>query len=391
MIEVGWTNHASNMKSKLPLVFIAVALTGGLRPAEAEVSPTLEVVCTNHGVLVHWPSTQTNFVLQYCTNLASPKWTYATDAGRVVYGTQTALAVTNLTRPRFFRLMKIFAAPPTTPPSPPYKMATIPGGTFTMGDTLDGIPDALPVSVTLSTFYMDTNLVTYSQWQQVYCYGIILGGTLYSEGGGKGTNYPVGSVMWFDCVAWCNARSILDGLAPAYYWDAGFTQVYSGGIGVVYVNWATNGYRLPTEAEWERAARGGHEHRRFPNGDTISESEANYDGSPPGFLDYDLGPVGWNPEGLAGGFPYTSPVGSFPTNSYGLHDMAGNVAEWCWDNYGVLYAGGTNPHGATNGNAVVVRGGAYGNDAARLRCAYRVADYPVRSDIAIGFRCVRGH
>ena len=325
---------------------------------------------------------------RYCTNLASPKWAYATDAGKAVYGTHTALTVTNLTRPRFFRLMRIFAAPPTTPP---YKMATIPAGTFTMGDTLDGMANALPVSVTVSAFYMDTNLVTYSQWQQVYCFGVMLGGSFYSEGSGKGPNYPVESLMWFDCVAWCNARSILDGLAPAYYWDTNFTQIYSGGIGVVYVNWATNGYRLPTEAEWERAARGGHEQQRFPTANSISESDANYYGSASGVFAYDLGPAGWNPVGQVGGSPYTSPAGSFPTNSFGLRDMAGNVAEWCWDTYGVPYGGGTDPHGPSIGDARVLRGGANSSLASSLRCACRGADYPVRSDVGIGFRCVRGH
>ena len=376
------------MKSKLPLVFIAVALAAGLYPAEADAAPRLMVVSTNNQALLYWPSTETNYVLQYCTNLASPKWAYAMDAGKAVYGTRTALTVTNLTQPRFFRLMHIFAAPPTTPP---YQMARIPGGTYSMGDTLDGITNAHPVTLTLSAFWMDTNLVTYSQWQQVYCFGVILGGRLDNKGWGKGPNYPVVSVRWFDCVAWCNARSILDELTPAYYWDEDFMEVYSGGIGVVYVDWDADGYRLPTEAEWETAARGGNQHQRFPTGYSISESDANYVGYAPGVLGYDQGPAGWNPVGQVGGSPYNSPVGSFPANGYGLRDMAGNVAEWCWDNYGVPYAGGTDPHGPTNGDARVLRGGAYSSHADSLRCACRGADYPVRSADGIGFRCVRGH
>jgi formylglycine-generating enzyme len=381
---VGWTNHASNMKSKLSFVLVAMALAASLHPVEADVAPRLMVVSTNHHALLYWPSTETNYVLQYCTNLAKPKWAYAMDAGRAVYGTNTALTVTNLTQPRFFRLMHIFGMPATTPPS---NMLPISAGTFTMGDTLDGITNAHPVSVTVSAFYMDTNLVTYSQWQQVYCCGIILGGSFDNVGSGQGTNYPATSMHWFDCVTWCNARSIVEGLTPAYYWDADFTQIYSGGIGVAYVDWEADGYRLPTEAEWERAARGGHEQQRFPTGNSISESDANYVGYASGVLPYDLGPAGWNPVGQGG----TTPVGTFPANSYGLRDMAGNVAEWCWDTYGVPYAGGTDPHGPTTGNARVLRGGAYSSHADSLRCAHRGALYPVFSDVAIGFRCVRGH
>jgi len=384
MMGVSRAKHASNMKSKLSFVLLAVVLAAGLHPAKADAAPRLMVMSTNNQALLYWPSTETNYVLQYCTNLASPKWAYAMDAGKAVYGTQTALTVTNLTRPRFFRLMRIFAAPPTTPPS---NLAPIPAGTFTMGDTLDGITNAHPVTVTLSAFWMDTNLVTYSQWQQVYCFGVILGGLFHNEGSGNGPNYPVENMDWFDCVAWCNARSILDELTPAYYWDPDFTQIYTGGYGVVYVNWATNGYRLPTEAEWERAARGGHEQQRFPTRNSISESDANYFGSASGVLPYDQGPAGDNPVGQGD----TSPVGSFPANGYGLRDMAGNVAEWCWDNYGVPYAGGADPHGPTDGNARVLRGGAFSSTADSLRCAHRGAYYPVFAEPEIGFRCVRGH
>ena len=87
------------------------------------------------------------------------------------------------------------------------------------------------------------------------------------------------TVDWYDAVKWCNARSQQAGLTPVYYTDAGMTQVYTNGYAdAVYVNWAANGYRLPTEAEWEKAARGGLSGQRFPWGNTISESQANYYG-----------------------------------------------------------------------------------------------------------------
>jgi formylglycine-generating enzyme len=382
------TQSQLSFKCLLRLVFTAMALAAGLCPAGADQAPKLGVLNTNHQALLYWPGNATNYVLQYCTNLASPSWAYVVDAKKAVYGGQLAMTVTNVAGPRFFRLMQIFAAPPKTPPD---KMATITNGVFTMGDTLDGIADAAPVSVNVSTFYMDTNLVTYSQWQQVYSWAVMLGADFDNMGSGKGPNYPVEAVDWFDCATFCNARSLMERLTPVYYWDAEFTRIYTGGIGVVYANWATNGYRLPTEAEWEKAARGGYEQLRFPWGPQISESDANYISAPGSAYPYDLGPAGYNPLGQVGGVPYTSPVGSFPPNGYGLKDMAGNVAEWCWDNYATSYAGGTDPHGPPDGNARVLRGGSNATYADRCRCASRGGNYPVRGDELVGFRCVRGH
>ena len=119
-----------------------------------------------------------------------------------------------------------------------------------------------------------------------------------------------------------------------------------------YVNWAANGYRLPTEAEWEKAARGGLSGQRFPWGDTISESQANYYGDPnppiQAVIPTIWGQNGYNTElRYRQGSPYTSPVGYFAPNGYGLYDMAGNVFEWCWDWYGTPYGQPTttNPTG----------------------------------------------
>lgn len=280
----------------------------------------------------------------------------------------------------------------------PEGMALIPAGSFTIGDPLDGESDAIPTNVYVSAFYMDTNLVTFSQWETVYAYAMQMGYNFDNgDGLGVGTNHPVQTVSWYDVVKWSNARSQQEGLTPVYYTDAAMTQVYSNGdTDAVYPNWAASGYRLPTEAEWEKAARGGLSGQRFPWGDTISESQANYNGDTNDYS-YDLGSNGYNASYNTGTFPYTSPVGSFPPNGYGLNDMAGNVFEWCWDWYagspypaGSPYLGGTDPRGPASSpvGGRVLRGGSWGGLAGFARCAYR-GFYPVIIPYAVGFRCVR--
>jgi formylglycine-generating enzyme required for sulfatase activity len=270
-------------------------------------------------------------------------------------------------------------------------LTLIPSGSFTMGDTLDGTANASPTNVTVSAFYMDVNLVSYSQWQGVYNWATSHGYGFVNAGAGKATNHPVQTVDWYDVVKWCNARSQQAGLTPVYYTDAGLTQVYTNGEVTVYVNWTAKGYRLPTEAEWERAARGGLCGQRFPWGNTISESQANYKGDTNSYS-YDLGPNGYNTNYATGVLPYTSPVGSFASNGYGLNDMAGNVRAWCWDWYGTPYGQPTtnNPTGPGTESRRVQRGGNWGQSAASARCANRGYSSPGIPGNLSGFRCVRG-
>jgi formylglycine-generating enzyme required for sulfatase activity len=279
-------------------------------------------------------------------------------------------------------------------------MALIPAGWFTMGDTLDGETDAIPTNVYVSAFYMDTNLVSYSQWQTVYNWATDHGYGFDNVGSGKASNHPVQLVNWYDAVKWCNARSQQAGLTPVYYTTTGLTQVYTNGIPVILVmDGLANGYRLPTEAEWEKAARGGLSGQRFPWGNTISESQANYYGDTNN--SYDLGPNGYNTNFDTGTLPYTSPVGYFAPNGYGLYDMAGNVWEWCWDWYGTPYGQPltSDPSGPATGSYRVARGGEWGNiyiggvygggSANDTRCAGRFYQNPAIASVFCGFRCAR--
>ena len=346
--------------------------------------PQLTIIRSGANVILTWPTNATGFTLQSTTNLVSPVVWSAVSPAPVVVNGQNAVTNSISGTQQFYRLSQ---------PAIPSGMALIPAGSFTMGDTLDGRSDAIPTNVYVSGFYMDVNLVSYSQWQPVYNWATNHGYGFVNAGAGKAANHPVQTVDWFDMVKWSNARSQQAGLTPVYYTDAGLTQVYTNGQVTPHVNWAASGYRLPTEAEWEKAARGGLSEQRFPWGNTISESQANYYGCT-ACWSYDLGPNGYNAIGSIGGTsPATSPVGSFAPNGYGLYDMTGNVSEWCWDWYGTPYGQptNTNPTGPAAGSYRVLRGGYWNVNAVGARCANRLSNYvPSGASYALGFRCVRG-
>jgi formylglycine-generating enzyme required for sulfatase activity len=274
-----------------------------------------------------------------------------------------------------------------------FKTANIPTGfglisegAFAMGDALDGLADAPVRQVTVNGFYMAQHETTKALWDEVRAWGASHGYTDLPDGSGKSAQHPVQKVTWFDVVKWCNARSEKDELEPCYMMD---NRPFRTGSTIPSVNWTANGYRLPTEAEWEKAARGGLTGKRFHWGDTINHSQANY-GSESAYI-YDISPTrGTHPTYTVGSHPYTSPVGSFAANGYGLYDMTGNVWEWCWDWYGA-YASGPqrDPKGTASGPYRVTRGGSWYDPARHGRAAARSRVNPANQDADLGFRVLR--
>ena len=265
-----------------------------------------------------------------------------------------------------------------------------------MGDTLndwnpeDGPNPATPVHpVQVSAFYMDRTEVTKAFWDEVKQWSATNGYAFDHAGGGKATNHPVHTVNWYDAVKWCNARSEKEGLVPAYYTDAALTRLYKTNRAAPFVKW-DSGYRLPTEAEWEKAARGGAAGHRFPwpDVDTITHTNANYFSIAD--YAYDVSATrDLHPAYGVGAEPYTSPAGSFAANGYGLYDIAGNLWEWCWDFAGP-YSGEsqTDPRGPSSGSTRMLRGGSWETYAFYCRVASRTDGDPVDADSSNGFRSV---
>lgn len=233
-------------------------------------------------------------------------------------------------------------------------MVHISAGTFMMGDK-DEI-DASLHEVVLSAFYIDTHLVTQEQYEKVMD---------ANPSRWKGDLNPVEQVRWSDAVRYCNKRSELEGLELCYNletWECNFDS---------------NGYRLPTEAEWEYACRAGSDSPYF-----FGEEPSR------------LGDYAWF-EDNSDGRP--RPVGQKKPNPWGLYDICGNVWEWCNDFYKVDYyqeADKENPRGPADGETKVVRGGAWRFSDESCRSGYRYNENPGYADVCFGydiygFRCVR--
>lgn len=261
--------------------------------------------------------------------------------------------------------------------TPPTGMVAIPAGSFMMGK-LGATPGHY---VELSPYFMDETEVTKSKWDTVNAWGDANG---YDIGyaAGKAADHPAQNMQWHSAVKWCNARSEMDGLTPCYRNTDG--SVFKSGNFNGTCDWTANGYRLPTEAQWEFAAHGTGTDNFYPwlDSNTIDFSRANY-----------CSPVsGYHPDYTAGGVPYTSPAGTFAPNAYGLYDMAGNVFEWTWDWYAssVPTTPVLDPTGPATGQGRVIRGGSWENTgAADYLVAWRNLSAPNGPTDFLGFRCAK--
>jgi len=251
----------------------------------------------------------------------------------------------------------------------------VPGGTFTMGGTTGSVDyDELPThSVTLNSFYIGKYEVTQAEYAPY-----MQPGSSWTSNYGLGDNYPAYHVSWYAILKYCNLRSMAEGLTPVYTISGSTNPADWGAVptsdnstwNAAICNWSANGYRLPTEAEWEYAARG-----------ATNTPDYLYSGS------NDINSVAWYDSNSGAA---THHVGTKSPNGLGIYDMSGNLWEWCWDWYSYYSSSpSNNPTGPASGSYRLLRGGYWYNNATNCRVANRYDYDPYLSLNFFGFRLCR--
>ena len=236
------------------------------------------------------------------------------------------------------------------------EMVQIPGGWFEMGSKKGNANESPVHKVWVDDFLIDTHEVTQEEYERLMN---------INPSHFKGPKNPVEQVSWADAVLYCNARSRAENLEPCYDEETG------------KCDFSADGYRLPTEAEWEYACRAG------------TKTEYFFGRDPVQLKDY-----AWY---IDNSFNKTHPVAEKKPNPWGIYDMYGNVAEWCNDIYSENYytvSPDKNPQGPSKGKKYVLRGGSWNTNAENIRSSFRVGEDPGFQDACfarddIGFRCVR--
>ncbi len=270
-----------------------------------------------------------------------------------------------------------------------YSMVEIPAGSFQMGSDPSSSPrdpDETPHSVEISRPYLlGATEVSQQLWTEVMGRNPVPAGVRTWNGSNKkdrcasfglGPELPVQCISWFDAVQFCNVLSQMEGLRPAYQLS---------GQAVAF-DPAANGYRLPTEAEWEHAARAG---TSLAYSGWDAPADACRHGNVSNRDRTDLYETK-KPFPCDDGHSGPAPTGTFEANGWGLRDMTGNVWEWTWDVYGEYPVGPvTDPTGPVSGERRVIRGAAWHNTIADSRAANRFYGTPDSRSYWVGLRLAR--
>ncbi len=263
----------------------------------------------------------------------------------------------------------------------PTRFGSIPSGTLVLGgdnrDKAKGNCQAM-----INHFSLGVNEVTF------YEYDLFCTATNRSKpsdnGWGRGQR-PVIDIDWYDAVEYCNWRSRQEGLQEMYKIDKGSASDTRNWP--VTCNWSANGYRLPTEAEWEFAAGNGEKHNQFSWGNEIPIDQKNGnladEVAKTKFPDWEIF------KRYTDGFAYTAPSGSYQPNDFDLYDMTGNVWEWCWDSYDKNYCNNNNNPSKSSGADRVLRGGSWGSFPKDCAVSSRFHNKPDTRNFSIGFRLAK--